>query len=80
MDAENRLLVAVHEERCMGVGSCAMIAPAVFGQRDEDGTVALLEPVPSPDQYGAVEEAAYLCPAAAIHVRHPGLTHCNDTP
>ncbi|MDX2860790.1 ferredoxin, partial [Streptomyces scabiei] len=34
--------VRVDETRCCGAGSCVLIAPEVFDQRDEDGIVALL--------------------------------------
>ncbi|MDX3566844.1 ferredoxin, partial [Streptomyces scabiei] len=39
--------VRVDETRCCGAGSCVLIAPEVFDQRDEDGIVALLTPTPA---------------------------------
>ncbi|MFI7643084.1 ferredoxin [Nonomuraea sp. NPDC049400] len=59
--------VAVDQERCVGAGQCVIAAPEVFDQR-EDGIVLLLEPSPGPDLRQAADEAAMLCPAAAIHV------------
>ncbi|MGW5265842.1 ferredoxin [Microbispora sp. NPDC004025] len=60
--------VVVDEGKCCGAGQCALIAPEVFDQRDEDGVVVLLEPEPAADLHTAVREAAAVCPAAAIQV------------
>jgi ferredoxin len=60
--------VIVDEEKCCGAGTCVMIAPAVFDQRDEDGIVVLLQSEPDEGQQAAVREAANLCPAAAIRL------------
>ncbi|MEV4460936.1 ferredoxin [Microbispora sp. NPDC049633] len=60
--------VVVDEAKCCGAGQCALIAPEVFDQRDEDGVVVLLEPEPAEDLHTAVREAAAVCPAAAIQV------------
>ncbi|KFG10211.1 ferredoxin [Streptomyces scabiei] len=58
--------VRVDETRCCGAGSCVLIAPEVFDQRDEDGIVALLTPTPAPPHHPSVREAATVCPTAAI--------------
>jgi ferredoxin len=34
--------VAVEQDRCVGSGQCVLLAPDVFDQRDEDGSVVLL--------------------------------------
>ncbi|WP_147944277.1 ferredoxin [Microbispora sp. CSR-4] len=60
--------VIVDETKCCGAGQCALIAPEVFDQRDEDGIVVLLEPEPAEDRHPAVREAAAVCPAGAVHV------------
>lgn len=60
--------VTVDEGKCCGAGSCVLIAPEVFDQRDEDGIVILLDATPAADQRAAVREAASVCPAAAIAV------------
>ncbi|WP_405393604.1 ferredoxin [Microbispora hainanensis] len=60
--------VIVDETKCCGAGQCALIAPEVFDQRDEDGIVVLLEPEPAEDRHTAVREAAAVCPAGAVHV------------
>lgn len=61
----------VHADRevCVGAGMCALTAPAVFTQDDEDGRVRLLEPEPSPVHAAAASEAAQLCPSRAIAIR-----------
>ncbi|MFC3996396.1 ferredoxin [Nocardiopsis sediminis] len=58
--------VEVDEHRCVASGQCVLIAPEVFDQRDEDGTVVLLESAPAPDRRAGAREAAMLCPASAI--------------
>jgi ferredoxin len=60
--------VRVDVGRCVAVGQCALIAPAVFDQREEDGVVELLQAAPELHEFGAVRESAKACPAAAIHV------------
>lgn len=51
---------------CVGAGMCALTAPEVFDQDDEDGRVVLLTPEPSPDLREAVAEAVELCPSGAL--------------
>lgn len=51
--------------KCIGAGQCALVAPEVFDQ-DDDGTVVVLRADPPAEADGAVEQAAALCPAAAI--------------
>ncbi|MFI9486628.1 ferredoxin [Promicromonospora sp. NPDC052451] len=58
--------VTVDEDRCCGAGTCVLVAPDVFDQRDEDGIVVLLDETPGADRHDAVREAASVCPAAAI--------------
>jgi len=60
--------VTVEEDKCCAAGTCVMIAPEVFDQREEDGIVILLEAAPSEDQHEAVRECVNVCPAGAIHV------------
>ncbi|WP_030434399.1 ferredoxin [Actinoplanes subtropicus] len=56
------------EPKCVAAGQCAMVAPDVFDQRDEDGVAIVLEPAPGPEHQDAVREAAAVCPAAAIRL------------
>jgi len=58
--------VSVDRERCCGAGLCASIAPEVFDQSREDGIVVLLQETPAVAVLPLVEEAAGLCPVAAI--------------
>lgn len=60
--------ISVDESRCVASGQCAMIAPTVFDQDEEDGTVILLQSQP-PDEFGElVRRAEQVCPALAIRV------------
>ena len=68
--------VIVDEEKCCGAGTCVIITHAVFDQRDEDGIVVLLQSRPDKGQHAAAQEAANLCPSAAIRwaaIRPPVL-------
>jgi ferredoxin len=58
--------VAVDVGRCRGAGLCALTAPDVFDQDEEDGTVLLLDPEPKPALEQAVVAAARLCPNSVI--------------
>jgi ferredoxin len=65
-------MVEVDDSKCVAIGNCAAIAPAVFDQRDDDGTVHLLDATPPERERERVREAALLCPAAAIVLHENG--------
>ena len=60
--------VVVDRERCRGAGMCALTAPAVFDQSDDDGTVVVLVDEPPPELEAAVERAVGLCPNGVIRL------------
>ena len=60
--------VSVEADRCVASGHCVLSAPEVFDQDENDGVVILLDDAPGRALHQAVREAAYLCPAAIIHV------------
>ncbi|EKX66861.1 ferredoxin [Streptomyces ipomoeae] len=60
--------VEVDVPKCVASGQCVMLAPDVFDQREEDGTVVLLDEAPSNELHDAVRESATVCPAAAIRL------------
>ncbi|MFF3228294.1 ferredoxin [Nocardia suismassiliense] len=49
---------------CVGAGLCALTAPAIFDQGDDDGLVEVLDPAAADDP--AVREAVDLCPSGAL--------------
>ncbi|TCP48634.1 ferredoxin [Tamaricihabitans halophyticus] len=51
---------------CIGAGMCALTAPEVFDQSEDDGTVILLTDSPTAEQLAIVEEAVNLCPSGAL--------------
>ncbi len=55
-------------KRCVGAGVCAIAAPSVFDQNDDDGLIVVLDESPPADQDAAVQEAAARCPAAVIRL------------
>ncbi|MER5550446.1 ferredoxin [Streptomyces sp. NPDC002793] len=56
------------EPKCVAAGQCAMVAPDIFDQRDEDGVAIVLEADPGPEHHDEVREAAAVCPAAALRL------------
>ncbi|HEV7825259.1 MAG TPA: ferredoxin [Mycobacteriales bacterium] len=60
--------ITVDHTRCQGAGLCALTAPEVFDQRDDDGTVVLLDPSPPEALHDAARRAEDLCPNAVIRV------------
>ena len=61
--------ITVDQDKCCGAGTCVLLAPDVFDQRDDDGIVVLLDEAPPQDLHDLVREAAGVCPAAAIEVQ-----------
>jgi ferredoxin len=60
--------ITVDQDKCCGAGTCVLLAPDVFDQRDEDGIVVLLDAEPPAGLHSLVREAVSVCPAAAIAV------------
>lgn len=58
--------VNADRERCCSSGMCALTAPDVFDQSEEDGRVWVLEPEPPEELWAAVREAVQLCPSHAL--------------
>ena len=51
---------------CMGAGMCALNAPEVFDQDEDEGLVLVLDAEPPAERRYAVRDAVNLCPASAI--------------
>lgn len=60
--------IGIDRDLCCGAGTCVLLAPDVFDQNDEDGTVILLDATPGDEQRAAVEKAAERCPTAVITI------------
>ena len=60
--------IAADREVCIGAGMCALTAPEVFDQSEDDGLVVLLADEPAADQEEAVRRAVMLCPSGALGV------------
>jgi ferredoxin len=58
--------VISYPERCAASGNCARIAPAVFGQSDDDGTVVVLDATPPDALHDTILDAVDTCPTGAI--------------
>jgi ferredoxin len=57
---------------CVGAGLCALRAPGVFDQSEDDGTVVVLDNHPGGEHEEAAWAAVALCPSGAISVSGPG--------
>lgn len=60
--------VIASTDKCIASGSCALTCPQVFGQRDEDGVVSLLQEHPSLALLKRVRQAVELCPALVFRL------------
>jgi ferredoxin len=60
--------IQIDRERCRGAGQCALNAPALFDQDEDDGTVLVLNEEPSPELQASVRLAATLCPNSVIRI------------
>ena len=58
--------VEVDELKCVGCGTCVMVAPELFAQSEDHGFVVLLQENPPPNQHDAARQAARRCPAHVI--------------
>jgi ferredoxin len=58
--------VRADQNICATSGQCAESVPEVFGERDEDGVVVVVEPHPPARLWHQVRDAARRCPVAAI--------------
>jgi ferredoxin len=73
-DPREPLRLGVDRDRCAGAGMCALTAPEVFDQDDEEGLVVLLRPAPALEHRAAARMAVGLCPAGAIALDSPDAT------
>ncbi|WP_280304150.1 ferredoxin [Nocardia abscessus] len=59
--------ISADRERCIGAGMCALLAPEIFDQDEDDGRVRLLDPRPQRG-HSAVREASDACPSGALEI------------
>jgi ferredoxin len=60
--------IQVDRDRCRGAGQCALNAPELFDQSEEDGTVVVLDEQPPPALQEKARLAAALCPNSVIRL------------
>lgn len=60
--------IHIDHDRCRGAGQCALSAPELFDQSDDDGTVVVLNDQPPAELQARARLAASLCPNAVIDV------------
>ncbi len=46
--------ITIDHDKCCGAGTCVLLAPDVFDQRDDDGIVILLDERPSAELHPVV--------------------------
>jgi ferredoxin len=54
--------------RCELHGECVMAAPEVFEIEDDKDVVTVINPEPSQELRGAVEQAVMMCPTTALRL------------
>lgn len=64
--------IQVDRDRCRGAGQCALTAPELFDQSDDDGTVVVLDEQPPLGLGEQARRAAALCPNSVIRVLEEG--------
>ncbi|KQX15002.1 ferredoxin [Streptomyces sp. Root431] len=72
MGRDRDIDVHIDRDRCLGAGMCALTAPLVFDQDEDEGLVVLLDARPAQEQLAAVRVAAGVCPASAIALTRRG--------
>jgi ferredoxin len=60
--------VILDSDRCELHGECTMAAPEVFDIGDDAEVVTVINPEPEEHLRNSVEEAALVCPVAAIRI------------
>ena len=65
-----RITVRVDENRCVGSGDCAIVAPSAF-EVDEDRGFARVLPGGDRTDPAQLERAAHSCPTGAIALTEP---------
>ncbi|GAB7045633.1 ferredoxin [Catenuloplanes indicus] len=61
--------VTADRDRCIGTGMCALTAPAIFDQDQDEALVIVIDETPPEDARRVVEAAAGRCPSGAIQLR-----------
>lgn len=61
--------ITANRDVCVSAGMCALTAPEVFDQADDDGLVTVLLPDPPEKLREAAAEAVRLCPSGALAIR-----------
>ncbi|WP_372515646.1 ferredoxin [Streptantibioticus ferralitis] len=60
--------IEIDRSRCRGAGQCALHAPELFDQSEEDGMVVVLDDQPPPELLERARLAERLCPNSVIRV------------
>ncbi|MFI0191352.1 ferredoxin [Streptomyces sp. NPDC017082] len=60
--------VVADYDKCCAAGQCAVLAPDVFDQDEDDGVVVILDEEPAAVLHDAVLRAVTACPGAALRV------------
>jgi Ferredoxin len=61
--------ISADHDVCIGAGMCALNAPQVFDQSEDDGTVVLLDPEPPQELEQQVRRAVQMCPSGALKLQ-----------
>nr|WP_027943379.1 ferredoxin [Amycolatopsis taiwanensis] len=73
------MVIEADTSRCVGAGMCALVAPGLFDQTDEDGSVVVVHRVVSGEAVEQALECEYNCPSGAIRTRVAERSSGNHT-
>lgn len=62
-------MIEVDRERCIGAGMCALTAPDVFDQSDDDGRVLVRDERMVSHPAADIRQAVRLCPSGALSLK-----------
>lgn len=60
------MVIDADPDLCVGSGMCALTAPDLFDQSQDDGTVVVLRPVPADRELDDARDAVRRCPSGAL--------------
>ncbi|GHO50986.1 ferredoxin [Ktedonospora formicarum] len=66
--------VIAQTQKCIASGTCVLTCPQVFDQRDEDGTVQVVDNHPPLTLRARIMQAVDLCPAQVFQVENEDET------
>jgi ferredoxin len=61
--------IVADTDKCIGSGQCVLTEPLLFDQREDDGTVVVLDDQPTGDLVEQARTAVRVCPSQALSLQ-----------